>query len=67
MLLVGSVKWRENKRFGARELERLADARHYVPGADAARLLAVCPAGLADGVRPDLTLTPADLLAAWQR
>ncbi|WP_328327330.1 MULTISPECIES: ATP-binding protein [unclassified Streptomyces] len=66
VLLVGSVKWRENKRFGARDLDRLADARHRVPGADTARLLAVCPAGLADGVRPDLALTPADLLSAWQ-
>ncbi|MFE2377965.1 ATP-binding protein [Streptomyces sp. NPDC059398] len=66
VLLVGSVKWRENKRFDARDLTHLAGARHHVPGAETARLLAVCPAGIADGVRPDGVLTPADLLAAWQ-
>ncbi|WP_250302003.1 ATP-binding protein [Streptomyces sp. A 4/2] len=65
-LLVGSVKWRGNKQFGARDLAHLAEARHHVPGADTAQLLAVCPAGLADGVRPDVALGPADLLAAWQ-
>lgn len=31
----------------------------------AAPLPAVCPAGVEDGVRPDLTLTPGDLPAAW--
>ncbi|WP_413753450.1 ATP-binding protein [Streptomyces sp. R-74717] len=64
-LLLGSVKWRETKRFSNRELSHLAEARSVVPGASAAPLLAVCPAGVEDGVRPDLTLTPADLLAAW--
>ncbi|MFB6502596.1 MULTISPECIES: hypothetical protein [unclassified Streptomyces] len=28
-------------------------------------VLAVCPAGVEDDVRPDLVLTPADLLTAW--
>ncbi|MEU9089890.1 DUF234 domain-containing protein [Streptomyces sp. NPDC048428] len=65
-LLLGSVKWRETKRFSDRELAHLAEARSTVPGASAAPLLAVCPAGVEDGVRPDLTLTPADLLAAWR-
>lgn len=64
-LLLGSVEWRETKRFSNRELSHLAEARSVVPGASAAPLLAVCPAGVEDGVRPDLTLTPADLLAAW--
>lgn len=66
VLLLGSVKWRETKPFGERELSRLAEARSAVPGASAASLLAVCPAGAEEGVRPDLMLTPADLLAAWR-
>ncbi|WP_329615854.1 hypothetical protein OG244_24545 [Streptomyces brevispora] len=66
MLLLGSVKWRETKRFSDRELSRLAEARSAVPGASAAPLPAVCPAGVEEGVRPDLTLTPADLPAAWR-
>ncbi|MFG2597923.1 ATP-binding protein [Streptomyces sp. NPDC048462] len=66
VLLLGSVKWREAKRFSDRELSGLAEARTAVPGASAAPLLAVCPAGVEEGVRPDLTLSPADLLAAWR-
>ena len=66
VLLLGSVKWRENKPFGAHDLDRLAEARTVVPGAASAPLLAVCPAGVADDVRADLVLGPADLLAAWQ-
>lgn len=65
-LLLGSVKWRENKPLSARELDHLAEGRTMVPGASAARLLTVCPAGIAEGVSPDLVLTPADLLAAWR-
>jgi hypothetical protein len=63
--VVGSVKWREQAGFTATELERLTQARAVVPGAARARLLAVCPAGVANGVRPDITLGPADLLPAW--
>ncbi|MGW2180160.1 ATP-binding protein [Streptomyces sp. NPDC001732] len=66
MLLLGSVKWHETKRFSDRDLSRLAEARSAVPGASAAPLLAVCPAGVDDGVHPDLALAPADLLAAWR-
>ncbi|MFF4079010.1 ATP-binding protein [Streptomyces sp. NPDC001777] len=64
-LLLGSIKWRENKRFNARELAHLAEARSVVPNSSTAPLLAVCPAGVEDDVRPDLALTPADLLTAW--
>jgi hypothetical protein len=63
--VVGSVQWRERETFSAAELDRLAQARAIIPGAARARLLAVCPAGMASGVRPDLTLGPADLLPAW--
>ncbi|MGW2398334.1 ATP-binding protein [Kitasatospora sp. NPDC001664] len=63
---IGSVKWRERKRVSAAELGQLATARTVVPGADGARLVTVCPAGLRSGVRPDLHLGAAELLAAWQ-
>lgn len=62
---VGTVKWRERKQVTAAELAHLAKARAVVPMADQARLITVCPAGLRPGVRPDLALTPADLLASW--
>ncbi|MFB8035121.1 hypothetical protein ACFC5Z_19675 [Streptomyces sp. NPDC056004] len=63
-LLLGSVKWLETERFSDRDLSHLAEARSAVPGASAAPLPAVCPAGVEDGVHPDLTLTPADPPAA---
>lgn len=64
-LLLGSVKWRENKPFRARDLNHLAEGRAVVPGAAGATLPAVCPAGTADDVAVDLALTPKDLLSAW--
>jgi AAA+ ATPase superfamily predicted ATPase len=63
--VVGAVKWREHASFTATELDRLKQARAIVPGASRARLLAVCPAGVANGVRPDFTLAPTDMLPAW--
>jgi AAA+ ATPase superfamily predicted ATPase len=66
VLALGSVKWREGTPFTGRDLDRLAEGRHYVPGAARAVLLAVCPAGVAPDARPDQVLTPPDLLAAWR-
>ncbi|MFF9349564.1 hypothetical protein [Streptomyces sp. NPDC014734] len=63
-LLPGSVRWRENNRFGPRDLTRPTGGRAVVPGAAEAALPAVCPAGLSDGVGVDLTPTPRDLPAA---
>jgi hypothetical protein len=63
---IGSIKWRERGRFSGRDLSDLAQARALVPHAEHARLIAVCPAGVATGVRPDLALNARDLLAAWR-
>ncbi len=63
---LGSVKWRERSLFSAREVAELASARSIVPQAGAAGLLAIAPRGAQRGVRADLVLDAADLLAAWQ-
>jgi uncharacterized protein len=65
-LAIGSVKWRENMPFSDRDLVKLATARSVIPHAQQASLVAVSPHGVAPGVRADLTLDAADLLAAWQ-
>ncbi|MFF8611678.1 hypothetical protein [Streptomyces sp. NPDC015350] len=46
-------------------IRRGPEGRPVVPNSSEAPLLAVCPAGVEDDVRPDLVLTPADLLTAW--
>ncbi|ROQ68454.1 hypothetical protein EDD93_2921 [Streptomyces sp. 840.1] len=51
VLPLGSVKWREAKRFSDRELSGLAEARTAVPGTPAAPVPAVCPAGAEEGAR----------------
>lgn len=60
----GSIKWLENKPFDQRDLARLITHRSQLPGADDdTPLLAVARSGCtAEGVT---TLTPEDLLAAW--
>lgn len=63
---IGSIKWRESEPFGARDLDDLAGLRAVVPGAGAARLLAISRAGFKTGVSADASLDPDDLLAAWR-
>ena len=65
-LAVGSVKWRDASPFGERDLAKLASARSVVPHAERASLVAVSPQGVAPGVRVDMVLDAADLLAAWR-
>ena len=65
VVALGSIKWRERRRFSAGELAGLAAARASIPHAGAARLIAVCPAGSDPAASADLTLTAADLLNAW--
>ena len=62
--MTGSIKWLENKPFDARDFARLIIHRSQLPGADdSTQLLAVSRTGTtAGGVT---TLTPDDLLAAW--
>lgn len=62
---VGSIKWHEEEPFAAAELRRLAEARAQVPGAAAAKLVAVSRNGFENGLRLDAALDPEDLLAAW--
>jgi hypothetical protein len=64
---VGSVKWRDEAPFDARDLAGLAEHARHVPGAEDAALVAVsrslsngpAPAGLA------ACWGPEDLLSAW--
>ncbi|MDP3713022.1 MAG: ATP-binding protein [Mycobacteriales bacterium] len=63
---LGSVKWRARKAVTATELRDLSWARTTVPGSADARLVTVCPAGLARGVESDLHLGPDELLDAWR-
>jgi AAA+ ATPase superfamily predicted ATPase len=65
-LAVGSVKWRENLPFSERDLAKLATARSVIPHAELASLVAVASRGVTPGVRVDMALDAADLLAAWQ-
>ena len=62
---LGSIKWRERRKFTAAELYDLATARSIVPHAGAAGLAIVCPAGVEAAVNADLVLSAADLLTAW--
>ncbi len=51
--------------FGTAAMAELAGARNVIPHAGGARLLAVCPSGLAPGASADIVLRPEDLVAAW--
>lgn len=63
--MVGSIKWRDNSTFDARDVSRLAMHRSQLPGAgEDAELIAVSRSGgKLDGVR---VLMPEDLLEAWR-
>ena len=65
VVAVGSIKWRPRAQFKRDELDALAATRSVVSHAGSARLIAVCPAGLRDGVRPDVSFTAEELLTAW--
>ena len=62
---VGTIKWRPRGGVTRTEMTELASARNVIPHAGGARLLAVCPSGLAPGASADIVLRPADLLSAW--
>ncbi len=63
---LGTIKWRPNQPVTAAEIAALAEGRATVPDAAHARLLAVCPAGAAEGSGPDATFEAADIVAAWR-
>jgi len=62
---VGSVKWRERGSFSAKDLVELARQRALVPGAEAAKLVAVSRSGFEKGLEADATFGPDELLGAW--
>lgn len=63
--LVGTIKWRESGGVSRREIADLTVLRTRVPRAVDALLVAISPNGEAP-VETDLSLSAADLLAAWQ-
>lgn len=63
---IGSIKWRESGPFSVADLHQLAQRRATVPGAGAAKLVAVSRTGTHRDVVPDATFGPEDLLAAWR-
>lgn len=65
--LVGSVKWRDDKPFGSRDLNELASHARHIPGAERAALVAVtrsAPPNLLDGLTA--CWGPEDIIGAWQ-
>jgi len=63
---VGSIKWRENRPFGERDLAELIAHRVKMPGADESTpMVAVARSGVA--VNSPTPIGPDDLLAAWRR
>lgn len=65
-VVVGSIKWRENKPFDGHDLHELAAARSVIPHAEQAALVAIALGGIRPDTSADLVLTAADLLSAWQ-
>ncbi|MFJ6565943.1 ATP-binding protein [Streptomyces sp. NPDC091292] len=68
VFFVGSVKWRDEARFGARDLAELAASARLVPGAEEAPLVAVSrrppTAEAADGLAAHWG--PEDVITAWR-
>lgn len=63
---VGSIKWRDNRPFDARDLSELIVHRSKMPGADQSTPLLVAARSGSDVDGP-LLLSPDDLLSAWHR
>lgn len=66
VVAIGSINWRPNRPFDESELRDLSRGRSVIPGADAARLVAVCPAGVQEPASLNLILDADDLLEAWR-
>lgn len=64
---VGTVKWRERRKIDEHEFAETAEARSVVKSASTARVVAVCPAGVKQGVSFDLALDADELLSAWDQ
>lgn len=62
---IGTIKWHESEPLAAGELRELMGNRTHVPGAAAARLVAVSRTGIEDASAIDAAFGPDELLAAW--
>lgn len=64
---VGSVKWRQRRRFNRADARELASQREQVPGASGRTLLVgVSSRGFETNVPLDVRLSPQDLIDAWR-
>ncbi|MQA95331.1 MAG: hypothetical protein GEV11_12030 [Streptosporangiales bacterium] len=64
---VGSIKWLESQRFGARDFDDLRSSAAAVPGADGRTpLVAVSRCGFVRGVPLAARWGPGDLVGAWR-
>lgn len=65
---VGSVKWRDETPFGARDLAELVTSAQQVPGAEGAALVAVTRRPPTDAAAEGLAAHwgPEDVIAAWR-
>lgn len=64
-LMLGTVKWGEDRSVNAREIEELAAMRARVPRSAMAALAAISPTGAAPA-SADISFSAADLLGAWR-
>lgn len=62
---IGSVKWREHEPFTSADMHELAKRRTFVPGAEAAKLVAVSRVRTRHKTAADATVGPDELLCAW--
>jgi len=62
---IGSIKWHDRARFGTADASALAARRAAVPGAAAAKLVAVSRTGVQPHADVDVSFGPDDLLDAW--
>lgn len=64
---VGSIKWRERRRFGRKDALELAARRTQVPGAgEDTPLVGISSRGFDDDTPLDVQLSPQDLIDAWR-
>jgi len=64
---LGSIKWRQRRKFSDADARDLASRRAEVPGADERTpLLGISSSGFAAGAGLDLKLSPEELLDAWR-
>jgi len=64
---VGSIKWRERRKFSDADARELASRRTQVPGADERTpLLGISSRGFADDAGIDLKISPDELVDAWR-